>query len=109
MEMTGRGKPGKPEAGFPLFRTALGNRRTIPTFPQARIREMMNRPGAPARLAALAISTFPQARIRAYSVPLTQELEEPWRDSHIPTGTNPSDEEQARSPMRDEPPRMSAR
>jgi len=40
----------------------------IPTFPQARIREMMNGPGAPASI-------------------------DRSRDSHIPTGTNPRDEQ----------------
>ena len=64
MEMTGRGKRGNPETGFPTLPTALGNRRTIPTFPQARIRLMKNRLGAPGTIDRRAILTFPQARIR---------------------------------------------
>jgi len=31
-----RGQRGKPNAGFPSFSTALGNRSAIPTFPQSR-------------------------------------------------------------------------
>jgi len=35
VEMTGRGKRGKPKAGFPSLPTALGNRTAIPTFPHS--------------------------------------------------------------------------
>ena len=38
VEMTGYGKRGKPQTGFPSFPTALGNRCAIPTFPQPRRR-----------------------------------------------------------------------
>ena len=34
--MTDRGKRGKPKTGFPSLPTALGNRKTISTFPQPR-------------------------------------------------------------------------
>jgi len=36
VEMTGYGKRGKPNPGFPSFPTALGNRCAIPTFPPPR-------------------------------------------------------------------------
>jgi hypothetical protein len=42
-EMTGGGQRGKPNAGFPLLPTTLGNRMAISTFPQLRLTTAMEK------------------------------------------------------------------
>ena len=63
MEMTVRGSRGKPPGGFPPLPPPLEIAAAIPTFPQARIRVMMNEPAAPGWI-------------------------DRSRDSHVLTGTN---------------------